>query len=384
MPEDIPFIEHFPSDHRASLSAFARQSPRLADLAQTHPVAFVALATGYGDPKRRMAAIEAVVSGRRLRAVCDLAGIPHCLRCVPPEFCPVPLPPADWSDDASPILAQFIPDDPIVLRNWVPAIFFANGAAGEPFAMWLAARHELLAKKSLNHQHLLPLAMYVWFAQHPQYELHTLLPASWTSKARSRRALEAVRAWLHRVRCQMHMPGWDGQGSAAKPLILGSFKVVELTDYVSLLAEQRAMDNCLDRYAGRIASGRHAMFSLRTYTGKHFANFEIVFDAKDEPQLHEIKGRSNAEVPEPIRHSVAKWAISLPELLLRAGRRPKHIAEPDVVFTKLVAPYVESHETLLKDYDLISLKRLYADLAALEGQLGIKYRPLRCERMPDG
>ncbi|RTL61528.1 MAG: hypothetical protein EKK41_27095, partial [Hyphomicrobiales bacterium] len=155
-------IDQFRTVHCASrkgIVVMAEQSPRLADLARTHPVLFVALATGYGNPLRRAAAIDAALSGRRLRRVCELAGIPFCLRSVPRELCPVPLPHAEWSIDASPVLAQFIPDDPMTLCNWVPAIFFANGAAGEEFAMWLAIRHELFTRQYLSSHYLLPIAL---------------------------------------------------------------------------------------------------------------------------------------------------------------------------------------------------------------------------------
>lgn len=370
---------HCPS--RKGIVALAAQSPRLSDLAQSHPVLFVALATGYGDPVRRAAAIEAALAGRRLRIVCDLAAIPYCLRSVPRDLCPVPLPHADWSSDASPVLAQFIPDDPLTLCNWVPAIFFANSAAGEAFAMWLAVRHELFTREFRSIRQLLPIALYAWFAQHPEHELHGLLPARWSARGGSRRLLNATRAWLYRIGCRVYLPGSNVQEHQAVPLAIGRFLAFELTDYRELLAEQQVMDNCLDRYGRRIASGSHAIFSLRTEAGERVANFEVAIHAPNGPLVSEIQGRSNQELAPEICNLVQRWvAVSADNLRRRAVDEDGGRSAADDLFAELIAPYVKTHMKALENFGPVTLQSLESDLSELAKRLGMTNWPVRYER----
>ena len=362
--------------------AFATQSPRIADLARTHPILFVALATDYGYPPTRAAAINAALAGRRLRDVCNLANIPLCLRSVPIGLCPVPLPPAYWSAGASPVLAQFIPDDPIALSNWVHAIFFANGAADEPFAMWLAVHHELFVETFLDHRRLLPIALYFWFAGHPEHELHRFVPARWSARAGTRRLMNATRAWLYRICCRAYLPASESVERQTLPVAIGPFLAIELTDCLSLLAEQQAMDNCLDRYARRIASGSFAIFSLRTHTGERVANFEVAIHVPDGPLVTEIKGPSNADVPAEIYDPVIRWVASASEILHRPVEPMKRMIDAEEAFADLIAPYVMSHQKALAHCEPITLRSLEEDLVVLSKRLGMDGWPVRYERTP--
>lgn len=380
MPDHSASVARFHPDVREYLTAFVAQSPRIADLASTHPMLFVALATGYGAPRRRSAAIKAVLDGRRLRAVCEIAKIPFCLREVPAELCPVQLTPADWSRDASPVLAQLIPEDPDTLRNWVPAIFFANGVVSEPFALWLAKSHDVFAGLPLDHRRLLPIALYWWYARHPQHKLSKLVPGRWLAGAGLRRLLHATKAWLNRIGCRIHLPGLNEGEQHSAPFVVGPYHVVELTDYRSLLAEQQAMDNCLDRYGRRIASGSHAIFSLRTQSGVRVVNFEVAIHAKGGPLVCELKGRSNGEVSDAIRLAVEQWVATSPEMQRRPSEWRARPSRADAIFAQLISPYVESHAGILADLEPITLYGLERDLDELAARLDIKNWPVRFER----
>jgi hypothetical protein len=383
IPGIADIIDQFPPYHCASvrrIAVFAEQSPRLADLARTHPILFVALATGYGDPLRRAAAIDAALSGVRLRKVCELVGIPFCLRGVPRGLCPLPLPHADWTPDASAVLAQFIPDDWLTLCNWVHAVFFANGAAGEGFALWLALRHELFKGQHFSSNHLLPVALYAWFAQHPEHELHALLPARWQARNGSKRVLCATRAWLYRICCRIYLPCADDGHDEAVRHNMGPFHAIALTDYRTLLAEQKVMDNCLDRYGRRIALGTHAIFSLRTHSGVRIANFEVGLHAPDGPLVTEIKGRSNAPVPAEIYDPVLRWVAAASPTLRRSGierNERENLAEDN--FARLIAPYIQDHQHVATRYGPITLDSLERDMDALARQLHINNWPVRFE-----
>lgn len=380
MPDHSASVARFHPDVQECLAAFAAQSSRIADLASTHPLLFIALATSYGTPRRRGAVIKAVLEGRRLRAVCEIGKIPFCLREVPPELCPVQLTPADWSGDASPVLAQLIPEDPDTLRNWVPAIFFANGAVSEPFALWLAKTHDVFAGPPLDHRRLLPIALYWWYARHPQHELSKLVPGRWLAGAGLRRLLHATKAWLNRIGCRIHLPCADEAEGQTAPFVVGQYHAVELTDYRSLLAEQQAMDNCLDRYGRRIASGSHAIFSLRTRSGVRVVNFEVAVHAKGGPLVCEIKGRSNGEVSDAIRLAVDQWVATSPEIQRRPSEWRERPSRADAIFAQLVSPYVESHAGLLSGVEAITLHSLETDLGELAARLDIKNWPVRFER----
>ena len=386
MTADITYLARFLGASIEHLATFAAQSARLDDLARAHPVAFVALATEYGDAARRSLAIRAVIEGRRLRTVCDLAAIPYCLRSVPPEHCPFPLPPADWSADASPLLANFIPENSTALASWVPAVFFANGAAGEPFAVWIASRHELFTAATLEHRRLLPLALYVWFSRHPQYELHHLLPDRWSARTGTARLLKATRAWLNRIICRTHLPGGNGVARQIFPAFDGTLSVIELTDYRLLLAEQRAMNNCLDRYGRRIASGTHRIFSLRTPTNASAATFEVAMNGPNGPALSEIKGPSNEPVSVNIALAVEAWVkglsltLVIPELRQQIAVTPEdRTAQADECFAGLLEPYVAAHAAALRHCGPITLRGLENDLQEVAVKVGITSWPVRFE-----
>lgn len=358
--------------------AFAAQSPRLADLARTHPLLFIALATDYGYEGTRHAAINAALAGRRLRDVCELKAIPHCLRSIPMEICPVPLPPAHWSRDASQTLAQFMPDDPISLGNWVHSIFFVNGAADEAFATWLANRHELFSDTFFDHRRLLPIVLHYWFGQNREYELHRLMPGRWTVRAGLKRVLIATRSWLYRIACRSYLPE-RVVGNQEVPVTIGPFQAFELTNYRALLAEQQAMDNCLDRYARRIASGSFAIFSLRTPAGDRVANFEVGLREPDGPMVIEIKGRSNATVTADVFEPVLQWVSRAPQLLRRPVEPMQRMIDADEVFADLIKPYVLSHQFAIGHLAPLTLRGLEDDLEVLSKRIGITGWPVRYE-----
>ncbi|MBS0244894.1 MAG: hypothetical protein JSS20_22205, partial [Proteobacteria bacterium] len=166
----------------------------------------------------------------------------------------------------------------------------------------------------------------------------------------------------------------------AASFIVGPYHAIELTDYRTLLAEQQAMDNCLDRYGRRIASGSHAIFSLRTQAGVRVANFEVAIHAKGGPQVCEIRGRSNDEVSDDVRLIVEGWVATSPEIQRRPAEWRERPSRDDTIFAQLVAPYVESHANILAGSEPITLYSLERDLAELAERLDIKNWPVRFER----
>jgi hypothetical protein len=192
--------------------------------------------------------------------------------------------------------------------------------------------------------------------------------------------LLATKAWLNRIGCRIHLPGGDDGERQVAPFIVGPYHAVELTDYRTLLAEQQAMDNCLDRYGRRIASGSHAIFSLRTQAGVRAANFEVAIHAKGGPQVCEIRGRSNSEVPDQIRLAVEQWVATSPEIQRRPAEWRERLSRADEIFAQLVAPYLESHANILAGSEPITLYSLESDLSELAARLDIKNWPVRFER----
>lgn len=360
-------------------SSWVPRHSRLSDLAETHPILFTALATGFCDDGRRYLATKAALAGKRLRTVCELAGVPYCLRSLPPQLCPIPLPPAEWSADASPVLTQFIPEDEITLLNWVPGVFFANGAAGEHFALWLADRHSVFARSRLDPRCLMPIAMFNWFVRHPRYELHALVPRTWSPRAGIRQLLSATRAWLYRIRCRVFLPVPEVPSGVSGPFAIGQFFAHELREYPELFSEQQAMNNCLDRYGQRIGLGTFAMFSLRSADGVRIANFEVAIHDPKGPSVTEIRGKSNAEVCPEVCELVERW-VATAGVLRRAPVDQSEVLErAHRVFAELAEPYVWSHGATLGSYGPVELAILEKDLQDLGARVGIKSWPIRYE-----
>lgn len=378
MSVDAAYLARFADARQERLAAFAAQSSRIGDLARTHPLAFSALAMGYGDAARHSAAIKSVIEGERLRVVCDLAGIPLCLRSVPPELCPTPLPHAEWSAGASRTLTAYVPEDPSVLIDWLPAVFFAHGAGGEIFALWLAKRHELFNGMGLHHRRLLSLALYVWFAEHPEHELGRLIPARWSFHTGTTRMLFATRTWLNRIVCRTYLPGEDDPSRHIACDHIGPMLVFELTDYRHLLDEQQAMSNCLDRYGRRLSSGTHRIFSLRSVKGTRIATFEVNMQGPDGPALNEIKGPADEAIPARIERAVSAWTeklsrrIEASKALQPTRFEPRErTTEAEQRFRRLLEPYVSAHAAALKNADVITMYSLENDLANVAQRVGI-------------
>ncbi|RTL71923.1 MAG: hypothetical protein EKK41_07345 [Hyphomicrobiales bacterium] len=158
-----------------------------------------------------------------------------------------------------------------------------------------------------------------------------------------------------------------------------------MTDFRSLLAEQQAMDNCLDRYGRRIASGTHAIFSLRTHSGVRVANFEVGMHGPDGPLVTEIKRRSNLPVPAEIYDPVLRWVAELPQTLRQSAiEKSQKKIDADEVFAELIAPYVATHQEIVAQYGAITLHSLEQDLSKLAPRLGINSWPVRFERTSCG
>ena len=121
-------------------------------------------------------------------------------------------------------------------------------------------------------------------------------------------ALCAAKSWLNRMRLMLQL----GPGVLTDPWLSGGqvrgFTFVPLLDRMEILAEARAMQNCADQYAERLADDRCRLFSIRRER-EHIATLEIGPHAREAGMLAitQLKARHNMAAPLDVWQAAYAW-----------------------------------------------------------------------------
>jgi len=174
----IDHLSRYPSVYHDALATTVVVSPRVAQLANSYPLLFLLLATGYATLADRQRAIAAADDGRPLQDIADALSLPLCLRKVAPEAC-VQLPFAGWSREASRELGGMIPKTPEATACWLKAIFQGHADCDEAFALWLARQRQLFSGTNLPEHALRALATYAWCSRFSPLPLSQPLSVPW-------------------------------------------------------------------------------------------------------------------------------------------------------------------------------------------------------------
>lgn len=342
----VPGLSRFPEAQRAVLAQFAADNPRLADLALTFPLLFFLLATTAPGPRRRDDLIRLVVQGRQLSEVAKVAGVPLCLRRLPPEACEHPLDWVDWSAGTGRYLGNQIPADPVAAANWLAAVYSAARICEESFALWVGrclVRSPALFLSASNGTPqldlLAPLAIHAWHSQHAESDLRWMAFTPWSPRMGLETAIVEARYFLNRLKLYAHFgrrpiaDSWIERGTA------GNFAFVPLLSFWDVMEERIDMRNCLDCYADKLARNESRLFGVRL-KGRKVATLELAPERRAErrPVIVQLKGPGNADVPVDIWHAAFAW-------LAEAPRKPVPVADErslghaDLELRTMLQPY---------------------------------------------
>lgn len=309
-------LQRFGPEHQEALELLAYRGKALADLAQSFPLLFFALATGGGTARRRRKAIALAEEGALLRDVANAMGLPLALRRIAPEACRRRLPFSVWSGRAGMVLANQIPEEPDRQARWLKAVFFAVRAAGEPFAFWAGAQRELLEFRGLDVRLLRPLAMYVWHSTNTASAVNWLVFSGWTPECSFATAMVETRHWLNRLKLYAHFDGVWLRAPWPMERHFEGYQFEPLIDFWQILEERLDMRNCLDGYAERLLGTPYMLVSIRR-NGLRLATLELAMSPSGghAPYVVQLRGVANTAVSPDLERLVEAW------IQWHAGRR---------------------------------------------------------------
>ena len=316
-----------------------RSSPRLVDLALVFPGAVYALATKRGPLAARRQALALIEEGAPLKNVARALDLPLWLRRLPPEAFERPIEDLPASENFTRRIATRLPGPPAHASFWLQSVAFGAKACSEDFALWLADQ-PVFSEPGDPEQLFGVLAAYAWHSRATQTRAHSLIVVPWRPEIAFDTALCAAKSWLNRMRLVLQL----GPGVLNDPWLSGGeirgYSFVPLLDRMEILAEARAMQNCADQYAERLADDRCRLFSIRRGS-EHVATLEIGPHAREAGMLAitQLKGRHNMAAPLDIWQAAYAWMAQQSGLRRLPPRVPPERPLDEEAWSQLMAPY---------------------------------------------
>lgn len=377
--EDGPDLEHlarrFPADSRKEVRRLLRLSPRIIDLATVFPGALHAIASVHLPTDRRRQALELVLAGAALKQIANTLDMPMWLRRLPPEAFTGQVPPVPQSEPFSRRVVNCLPSTRSESALWLRSIAFASDAAHEDFAIWLAGQ-PLFATDGDPRRMFAILAAYAWFSGQPYKPAHSLMIVPWRPEISFETALCAAKSWLNRVRLTLQLQTGVITDAWLEPGEVMGLTFVPLLSAELLLEEAKAMHNCADQYADRIARDRCRLWSVRRRNGQRLATLEVGQHAREPGVLDivQLKARHNLPAPLEVWQAAHAWMAGqqglrrAPPLVLPS--RPLDAA----AWTTLMQPYRHQKNGapwLPQTLTLAALAALDGDMADLARRAGV-------------
>jgi len=302
-------LKRFPEPHRAAVRALGQSHPALADLSLSFPGLLFALAaprdTGAGGRGR-----EAVTSGKSLREAAEAAGVPMWLRALPPEafaerLCALP----DGALFARRI-ANHAPATPQSAALWLRHVGEAARAGDEAIAVWVAQEFARApAKFEADRLHL--VCLWAWFSARPETLAGALCRKRWSPRLTFARAAQHAGDWLESVEAVFDAGPGAADGWLA-PGRFGGFEFAPLLSAADLIAQARAMRNCVRTYGSSLRSGYCRLWTVRR-DGDDVATVEIGLSGPGRfLVMSEARGRSNRDLPVEVERTIHEWVRSQP------------------------------------------------------------------------
>lgn len=298
-------------------SRLLASSPRIAELADTFPGLVHALASKRGSLSERRKALAEIRNGVPLKTVAETLRMPMWMRRLPAKaFGHLP-PELPQSKRFNRNIANRIPSSHGLSPFWLEAILFAERAAEEDFAFWLAAQpHKCFDRPHGTHDAFVILAAYAWYSRHPEFEASQLIRTKWHPLMSFNTAMCASMSWLNRITLALAVHGPALQDCWLQPRKVRGFDIVPLQSCDEILAEARKMNNCIDQYARRLTGNLCRLFSIRR-NNKSVATIEIGFHRMEDNVLTitQLKGRRNVPVGTEIWQAAYAWLAEQPNLM---------------------------------------------------------------------
>ncbi len=338
-PSQQILVSQFDPIARRGLRKSIRENKRFADIAAVFPGAAYALATTHRPYAKRKIAAQLVTQGAPLKHVAQALDLPMWLRRLPAHAFRGPLGPFPSSVSFGRRVANRIPTNHRANAFWLESLCFASKAAHEEFALWLATQH-IRADVGEAERLFAVLAAYAWHSKAPRNEAQSLIVVPWRAEIAFDTALCAAKSWFNRLRLVMQLErgaiseSWLEEGEA------NGFQFVPLLDRHQILEESKAMQNCTDQYADRLARDRCRLFSVQS-RGTHVATLEVGPHPVEAGILTitQLKGRHNMPASLRVWQASHIWLASQPGLKRMPPKTVKNLPLNTSTWHKLLWDY---------------------------------------------
>ena len=373
-PDLTHFIRRFDPDRRASIRRLINSSPRAADLAIVFPGALYAIADSNGATDVRRRALELVLEGAALRDVAQVLELPLWLRRLPPEAFSGSIGPLPSSELFARRIVNQLPTAAEDSAFWLKSVTFGSYACDEYFALWLA-RQPIYSEAGDPSRLFGLLAAYAWYSQAELSRAHGLIVVPWRPEMSLDTAICAAKSWLNRIRLVLQLGPGAVTDTWLEPGDAQTFSFVPLIEQSQILAESRAMQNCTDQYADRLARDKCRLFSVRR-RGLRVATLEIGSHPREAGVLaiNQLKARHNMPASAEIWQAAHAWLGTQKDLKRAATLNPPYRPLDGEAWHSLTAAYrAGKHGApwLPEMLDTDTLAALDADIAALARRAGV-------------
>ncbi len=319
-------LKRFAPLFRDRIAALTCCAPQAEDLVDSFPGLLVALVSNVGTRQQRAQAFEAILNGDSIKSAAQHLELPIWLRKMPPEAFREPLGRLPSEQQFTAKIANFIPDKAHRTGDWLEQVSFAEEACDSDFALWVA-KHCSSVSPSRRKMIFLYMASWAWHSHREETTGYRLIVKPWSPKMGLRRATEELMRWRRRADLAC-LIGEGIESAWLERSTYAGYDFVPLLTLDDFITESRVMNNCLDQYADRLATGLVRVFSIRR-DGMPVADIEIgPTPAKAlPPSIVQIKTAKNRQAPLAIWNAAQAWLES--QSLKTLSRRPGYVRAAD-------------------------------------------------------